>query len=182
MERLRWCMATRAWLLLLALGWFLGSAGLCGTAHAWWGGGHEILTRASVRALPGAMPAFLRRGEDLTAHVANDADLFKNRAVPQLADAEAPEHFFDIERLSRRSVPDTRYAFIRACAERGLDPSKVGLLPYAVAEWTERLTIAFAEHRRWPDDPRVEQKCLVYAGMLAHYAEDLCQPLHVTAD
>ena len=53
-------------------------------------------------------------------------------------------------------------------------------MPYALAEWTERLAIAFAEHRRWPDDLPAQHKCLVYAGMLAHYAQDACQPLHVT--
>ena len=40
--------------------------------------------------------------------------------------------------------------------------------------------MAFAEHRRWPGNPYIRQKCLVYAGFIAHYAQDLCQPLHVT--
>lgn len=54
------------------------------------------------------------------------------------------------------------------------------MLPYALVEGTQRLTLAFAEHRRWPDDPYIRAKTLHYGGLLAHYAGDLCQPLHTT--
>lgn len=151
-------------------------------ALAWWGDGHGILTRAAVRALPGDMPAFFRQGEETVASAAYDADLFKNRAAPHLYDAEHGEHYFDVELLEGREIPETRYAFLDTCASLGLDPVQVGLLPYALAEWTERLAIAFAEYRNWPDHLPAQQKCLVYAGMLAHYAQDACQPLHVTVD
>ena len=40
--------------------------------------------------------------------------------------------------------------------------------------------VAFAEHRRWPHSAAIQSKCLVYAGFVAHYAQDICQPLHVT--
>jgi len=56
----------------------------------------------------------------------------------------------------------------------------MGFLPYALGEWTERLAVAFAEYRKWPNNPHIQQKCLIYAGFIAHYAEDLCQPLHLT--
>ncbi len=42
--------------------------------------------------------------------------------------------------------------------------------------------MAFAQYRKWPDDAGIQHKCLVYAGLLAHYAEDSCQPLHTTVD
>ena len=61
-----------------------------------------------------------------------------------------------------------------------MDPKDAGMLPYAIIEWTQRLTLAFAEHRLWPENPYVQIKCLVYAGMLAHYAADLTMPLHTT--
>ena len=54
------------------------------------------------------------------------------------------------------------------------------MAPYAISEWTERLAVAFAEHRKWPDNPVLQLKCQVYAGFVAHYAEDICQPLHAT--
>ena len=62
----------------------------------------------------------------------------------------------------------------------GVKPEKVGFLPYALAEWTQRLAVAFAEHRSWPSSPLINDKCLVYAGFIAHYAQDMCQPLHLT--
>ena len=59
-------------------------------------------------------------------------------------------------------------------------PNTVGLLPYAIEEWYGRLTLAFAEHRRWPKDSRIKAKALYVAGVLAHYTEDAAQPLHTT--
>lgn len=153
-----------------------------GPARGWWGDGHGILTRAAVRALPGELPVFFRQGEATAASAAYDPDLFKNRAAPHLYDAEHGEHYFDVELFGGRPIPDKRYAFLDSCAAIGLAPTRIGLLPYALAEWTERLAIAFAEHRRWPEDLSAQHKCLVYAGMLAHYAQDACQPLHVTVD
>jgi len=151
-------------------------------AQAWWGHGHGILTQAAVEALPEEMPAFFRQGGETLAHMAYDADLFKNRAMAQLNNGEHGEHFFDLELLEGRPWPARRYDFIAFCAEHGLDPAKVGTLPYALAEWTQRLAVAFAEYRRWPENEAVRAKCLVYGGMAAHYAQDMVQPLHVTVD
>jgi hypothetical protein len=153
---------------------------LASSAWSWWGVGHGILTQAAVQALPEDMPAFFQQGEETVANVVHDADLFKNRATPHLGNFEHSEHYFDTELLKGIKPPEMRYAFLDTCAALGLNPAKVGLLPYAVAEWTERLAMAFAEHRRWPDNLPIQYKCLVYAGMLSHYSEDLCQPLHVT--
>jgi hypothetical protein len=94
--------------------------------------------------------------------------------------AEHGEHYFDLEYLKGRAIPAKRYDFIALCQELDLDPERVGLAPYSIAEWTERLTVAFAEHRKWPENETVQQKCLIYAGFIAHYAEDICQPLHAT--
>jgi hypothetical protein len=146
----------------------------------WWGNGHAILTRAAVEALPAEMPAFFRADGVMPAHCVYDPDLFKNRALPELDNAEFPEHFYDQELMEGRALPATRYGFLDLCAREGLKPRKVGLLPYAVAEWTQRLAVGLAEHRKWPEDKAIQSKCLVYAGFIAHYAEDLCQPLHVT--
>ena len=151
-------------------------------AHAWWPGGHSILSEAAVRALPREMPNYFRRGAAMIAHCAQDPDLAKMRELPNANDSEYPEHYIDYELLQGRALPPTRYQFVRLCAELKLDPKEVGLLPYAIAEWTERLTVAFAEHRRWPDDAAIRSKSLVYAGFLAHYAGDMCMPLHVTVN
>lgn len=150
------------------------------SAWAWWGNGHARLTRAAMMALPDTMPKAFRDGATLAAHVAIDPDLSKQRATPFAREAEYPEHYFDLEYLQGREVPATRSGMMALCVELGLDAKRVGLLPYAVAEWTERLAVAFAEMRKWPDNEAIVSKSLVYAGFLAHYAEDLGQPLHLT--
>ena len=38
----------------------------------------------------------------------------------------------------------------------------------------------FLAHRKWPYEPHIRDKCLVYAVNPAHYATDLCQPPHTT--
>ena len=151
-------------------------------AQAWWGDGHGILTKGVVLALPEEMPAFFRQGGTFASHVVFDPDLFKNRRTPLLSHAENGEHYFDLEYLGGHAIPAKRFDFITLCFELQLDPPRVGMAPYAIAEWTERLAVAFAEYRQWPENEAIQQKCLVYAGMLAHYAQDICQPLHTTLD
>ena len=151
-----------------------------GTAWGWWSGGHHILTRAAVQALPDDMPEFFRAGERMIAHCSYDPDISKNRGTPHVNSAEHPEHYLDLELLKGKPLPKSRYELIQLCTELGIKPDKVGFVPYAVAEWTERLAVAFAEHRKWPNNSFIQSKCLVYAGFIAHYAQDMCQPLHLT--
>ncbi len=149
-------------------------------AGAWFPKGHEILTLAAVSALPGGVPEFFRSHGGLAGHLSWDPDIAKNPAAPQLEDAEFPEHFIDSELLRGNPLPGTRFEFYHLCRRIPVEPKIVGMAPYAIAEWSERLMIAFAEHRKRPNDPAIRTKCVVYAGLLAHYSEDLCQPLHTT--
>ena len=149
-------------------------------AWTWWGGGHDILTQASVKALPEEMPEFFRAAEKMIAHCVYDPDISKGSSTPHSRQAEYGEHYFDVELLKEHPIPEGREAHIQLCAELGISPRKIGTLPYALAEWTERLAVAFAEHRKWPDNPIIQNKCFVYAGFLSHYAQDMCQPLHLT--
>ncbi len=158
----------------------LATLACLGSVQAWYGPGHDLATKAATAALPAGLPAFFRTGAQTIAHCSADPDLFRLREQPELRDGEVPEHYFDLELLAGEPVPATRYAFVKLCAAKGLRPEAVGLLPYAIVEWTQRLTLAFAEHRKWPANKHVRAKCLVYAGILAHYAQDACQPLHTT--
>ena len=151
------------------------------TVYAWHQQEHQFITAAVQRILPDDVPGWFVAGvPGLAAHCSVDPDVFKSRGTPHLRDAEAPEHYLDLELLGGTKLPKTRYTYLALCAKKGVAPEKAGLLPYAVIEWTQRLTLAFAEHRKWPDDPHIRAKCLVYASNLAHYAADLCQPLHTT--
>ena len=150
---------------------------------AWWGGGHDILTQASVKAPP-RRDARIFQGplKKMVAHCAYDPDISKEQGTPHARQAEYGEHYIDIELFGEHPIPEGRDAHLKLCAELGLEPRKVGTLPYALAEWTERLAVAFAEYRKWPDNPMIQNKCFLYAGFLAHYAQDMCQPLHLTVN
>ena len=159
---------------------FLVAVLAAASAVAWWAPGHRRATRTAIAALGDQVPAFFGEGAAAIVHGVTDPDMLREAAGRELGSTEGPEHYFDIELLDGAAVPPTRRRFLRFCREKKLEPAKVGLLPYAIVEWAQRLTVAFAEHRKWPDNPHVRAKCLVYAGILAHYAQDLCQPLHTT--
>jgi hypothetical protein len=159
---------------------FLAVPLLTAPAAAWWPKGHSIVAEAAVRSLPAEVPAFFRRGTGMAAHCAQDPDVFKQRETAALNDAEGPEHYVDLELLQGKPLPDRRSAYLKLLHELKQEPGKVGTLPYSVAEWTEKLAVAFAEHRKWPANPYIQTKCLVYAGILAHYSGDLAMPLHTT--
>ena len=112
-------------------------------AQAWHGKGHDRIVRLAAAALPREMPGFFRAGADTIAHCSLDPDLFTRPVGPQrLHKAESPEHYFDVEQLGAAKVPPMRYDLIVWCVKKGIHPSKVGLLPYAITEWTQRVTVA----------------------------------------
>ena len=149
-------------------------------AWSWWPRGHGILTHAAIRALPPDMPSFFWDGAGMIAHAAADPDVAKNRGTLHLERAGHPIHYFNMELFDARDLPASRYAFGRRCTELGQKPERVGLLPYATAESTERLALAFAEYRKWPENAFIQNKCLMYAGYVAHFAQEICQPLNLT--
>lgn len=165
----------KRWVLVVAL-----TLGLATAGSAWHLGGHHILTLAAVSALPDDVPAFFREGAPTIAHMSLDPDMGKHKGTPHVRAAEFPEHFLDRELLAADTLPESRFEYIKVCYEHNVAPEKVGFVPYALGEWTERLAVAFGEHRKWPDNPHIRMKCLIYAGFVAHYAEDMCQPLHLT--
>lgn len=153
-----------------------------GNAGAWHYDGHRKVVAPALKLLEGKLPEFFVKGGDLVAHCSGDPDAFKDLSEGPLRDAEYPEHFLDWELLKDNLPPATRSEFIFLCNKLRVSPRNVGFLPYALCEWEQRLEVALTEHRRWPDNPHIRTKALVYAGILAHYASDLCQPLHLTVD
>lgn len=119
-------------------------------------------------------------------------DLMRPRQFPQLRDREAPEHYLDWELLQGQKLPVTRSEYIKLLARlvhlpeprvgRAWTMETFGTLPYAVVEGTQRLAVAFAQLRQRPADPTVRAMAMYLAGIVAHYAQDLCQPLHTTVD
>ena len=142
-------------------------SGSSAPALAWWVDGHAAQSRAAVLSLPMAYPASLWSGKGRSPISPQIRTSPRIRISLLLRDAERPEHYLDVELLDGRQLPNTRAGLIQLCAELNVEPSRVGSVVYAIAEWTERLTLAFAEHRKWPDVEPLKLKCLLYAGLLA---------------
>jgi hypothetical protein len=149
-------------------------------AWGWYTQAHQLIARTAVQDLPASMPKFFTDAAAAIADCAVDPDYFRDRSAPQMSSSESPEHYLDSELLGDHALPPTRYEFLHLCYSLNLAPEHVGTLPYSVTEWTQKLMMAFAQHRKWPEDKAIQGKCLVYAGILGHYAGDLCQPLHCT--
>jgi hypothetical protein len=168
----------------LVIATVLALAGLVSVAPAWWVRGHESIAEAAAVGLPKEVPAFFRAGGKTLALFSGDPDRWKNPTAKFLKAAEFPNHFLDLEDLEGKEMdlPRNRFqgeTFIIALKQR---PEKTGLLPYALIENYERLCCAFYDHRADPENPAIRMKCLVYAGILAHYTGDTAMPLHTTRD
>lgn len=155
-----------------------------GLATGWWGGGHETVAESAAARLPDGMPEFFRRGGKHLAHFSVDPDRWKNREMSFLRRAEEGNHFLDVEDLDGKELPATNRfdAMKMVYGDLKKEPNKIGLLPYAILEYHEKLTVAFYDHRKDPKNEAVVMKCLVYGGTLAHYTGDAAMPLHTTRD
>jgi hypothetical protein len=150
-------------------------------ARAWHSEGHSAATDLAVTLARDIMPAFFTQGLETIKHCSIDPDVFKIRADSScLYRTEYPSHYFDLELFEDVILPDTREDFWWWCLRHKVSVGKIGALPYAIAESSTRLSLALAEHQRWPENEAIQAKCLVYAGLLAHYAQDACMPLHAT--
>jgi hypothetical protein len=163
--------------ILVAAACILLTAGL---TSAWWVKGHESITEAAAGGLPDEMPAFFRAEGKKLAHYAGDPDRWKNPAAKHLRAAEAPDHHIDLEDFADKELPADRWQAITLLISLKQKPEKTGFLPYAIMENYDRLSCAFYDLRKNPDDPAIRAKCLVYAGVLAHLTGDATMPLHST--
>lgn len=165
-------------------------------SFGWGADGHRMINRLALQNLPKDVPAFLRNGGalDIAEYMGPEPDRWRNKAVPELGDAQAPEHFVDLEYtdmlgpLSRK-----RFEYIDGLAkaqaahpELKLSPTVVGLLPYVTEEVWQRLRNSMHEYRKVvaanEDTKPVETAIVIYAGWLGHYVADGSQPLHVTTN
>ena len=146
----------------------------------WSGDGHRLIARLAASRVPADLPDFFRGGSRRIADASVEPDTLRIRSLPQLRSREYPEHYVDLEFLEEAPLPPTRYEFLETLEGKKLDPGRVGMVPYAVVEATQRLAVGFAEHRLRPDDPDIQARVLFLAGVLSHYSADMSQPLHTT--
>jgi hypothetical protein len=155
---------------------------LGGLAHAWWVEGHGSVAEAAAGGLPDDMPRFFRSSAKALYHLAGEPDRWKNREAKHLKAAESPDHFIDLEDFQGKPLPEDRWKAIKLLQELKANPERVGFLPYAIMENYDRLTVAFYDYRKDPDNPIIQHKCVVYAGILSHFTGDCVMPLHTTRD
>ena len=170
--------------LLLILGFFTVHPPL---AHAWGDEGHRIINRLAIFNLPSDAPAFLRSEAAIREieYLGPEPDRWRSPSEPELVDAQAPEHFIDLELADALGpLPHRRFDFEAKVFAAGERPEKIGLQPWQTTEVWERLKAALRAYRHLAasgqDTAPVEQAAIFYAGWLGHYVGDGSQPLHTT--
>jgi len=156
-------------------------------AHAWGNEGHRLINRLAASTLPADVPAFLRSPEAIfeIEYLGPEPDRWRSPAEPELAAAQAPEHFIDLEPADALGpLPHRRLDFEAKVFATGQRPEKIGLQPWEATEVWERLKAALREYRHLAasgqDTRGVEAAAIFYAGWLGHYVGDASQPLHTT--
>ncbi len=158
-------------------------------ARAWENEGHRMINRLAAQSLPADMPAFLRTQAaiDEIDYLGPEPDRWRSRAEPELAAAQAPEHFIDLEEADAIGpFPHKRLDWEAMVFAAGKRPEVIGLQPWETDEVWERLKAAMRQYRylsaSGQDTKPVEAVIIFYAGWLGHYVGDGSQPLHVTVN
>lgn len=156
-------------------------------ARAWGNEGHRMINRLAASALPPDAPSFMRSEAALSEieYLGPEPDRWRSPAEPELAAAQAPEHFIDLELADALGpLPHRRFDFEARVFAAGERPEKIGLQPWETTEIWERLKAALREYRHQvaagQDTYAVKQTAIFYAGWLGHYVADGSQPLHTT--
>jgi hypothetical protein len=156
-------------------------------AGAWGNEGHRMINRLAASSLPAEVPAFLRSEAAVNEieYLGPEPDRWRSPAEPELAAAQAPEHFIDLELADALGpLPRNRLAFEARVFAAGEKPEKIGLQPWEATEVWERLKAAMREYRTLSAARQntlpVEQAIVFYAGWLGHYVGDGSQPLHTS--
>ena len=107
-----------------------------GSATAWDGAGHRMITRVALRGLDESMPAWLK--DDASVLAIADQSQTPDRwrgvsaqRVPQLKHLNDPDHYLDVEDLeamgmSLRTMPILRHEYVRAVAAARAKPEFAG--------------------------------------------------------
>ncbi|MGA3046410.1 MAG: S1/P1 nuclease [Terracidiphilus sp.] len=155
--------------------------------HAWGNEGHRLINKLAASTLPAAVPVFLRTqsAANEIEYLGPEPDRWRSRAEPELAAAQAPEHFIDLEPADALGpLPHNRLDFEAKVFAAGQRPERIGLQPWEATEVWERLKAALREYRSLlaakQDTRGAEAAAIFYAGWLGHYVGDASQPLHTT--
>ena len=159
-------------------------------ARVWGEVGHLLLGDAAAAAMPPEMPEFFRNARAQLAYLNPEPDRWrdgKERALdPALNDAQAIEHFIDLEAVPGNALnAANRYAFLDSVHAHGAKGPGPGMLPYRILELTQILRIEFRLWRTAKDSSTkraIEQRIINDAGILGHYVGDGSNPHHATVN
>src|ERR1700683_5848662 len=125
---------------------------------AWGDAGRTFINRVAAEKIPADMPSFLRRAATEIAYLGPEPDRWRTPSEFALKNAQEPDHFIDLERVSWRDpLPSGRYEFYRKLYEKRASttenpddylPERVGLQPYITMEVYGRLKAALREYRQ----------------------------------
>jgi len=134
-------------------------------ANAWWRLGHEQITEGAVSHLPGGLQGFFQSNLATIKTYSGDEPV------------QPPAHWIDIDLYADWPATPIIRDPVQAYDTYGPGlMEEAGMAPWAVAGHTEELSgqmLAATTAQDWQD-------LLVTAGELAHYIEDLHNPLHLT--
>lgn len=175
------CTLTRYWYLPFLWIVFVLTAS---PAFSWWDKGHILITEMAVMMLPSDVPSFLREQKATLAYMSTEPDAWRKYG-DVLRTAERPNHYLDLEAIDKNVETITflsdRYSAILSYWAMGDSVQHVGLLPYQIFEYYQRLAGEFKRYREGAADRgAIETAIVTYAGTMSHYVGDVSQPLHTT--
>lgn len=143
----------------------------CGvrTACAWGREGHEMITAAAIRTLPEPLRSYFRRHQFYLVGHASDPDVLSSEDP-----REHVHHFTDADAYDRYPFAHLRREFV--IEDRA--PNRTELENGDAIWQINRLALRLTADFRGADWTSANHD----AVFLAHYAADLTQPLHTTAN
>jgi hypothetical protein len=140
------------------------------SAFGWGVWGHTHINRGAVFALPGEMGMFFYNHIDYITEESTVPDIRKYTLNDK---AEGPRHYIDLEKYAYTTSATMPGALSEAEKQFTRDSlERYGILPWYMADMTEKLTEAFKKKRK--------AEILLIAADLGHYAADAHMPLHTT--
>ncbi len=192
------CLIT-VWILLLA-----------SRASAWDYQVHRFINQLALASLPTNYPSFVRTpiARERIAFLAGEPDRWRNTLDMPFRHVNGPDHFLDLEDLTKygltpEALAPFRYEFV-AQLNRGrslhprnfpaLDPARdsdrtralIGFLPWTMTEYYSKLKSAFSylrelEEAGTPEEiENARQNAIYVMGVMGHFVGDATQPLHLT--
>jgi hypothetical protein len=144
-------------------------------SFAWGFEAHKYITERMIALLPAELQPLFDRRKAYIIERSIDPDLW--RVVGW--DAEAPNHFVDLDFFGAYPFSDLPHEYDRAVQKYGKNViDQQGRLPWRTQEFYGRLQREFESLERASPPPYALDNIVLYSAILSHYAGDGHVPLH----